>query len=173
MSGKSWPLMARCGCGRVEVLAAGVPITSTVCYCDDCQAGARQIEALPNAGRVREPDGGVGYLVYRKDRVRIQRCAALLTAYKIREKSATSRMVATCCNAAVILTFDDSKHWVNLFRSRIVGTAPPVQLHICTKYRAAHVVDATVPAFSGYPARLLAKLLAARVAMLFGGSSSR
>ena len=168
MNGTSWQLIARCACGKVEAEAAGAPITSAVCYCDDCQAGARQIEALPNAGRVREPDGGVGYLVYRKDRVRIRQGAEFLRAYKIRDNSATNRMVATCCNTAVILTFEDSKHWVNLYRSSSIANTPPLQIRICTKYRGGGAVDTTVPSFQGYPIRLLAKLLAARFAMLLG-----
>jgi hypothetical protein len=117
---------------------------------------------------VREPDGGVGYLVYRKDRVRILKGAELLLSYKIRQQSATNRMVATCCNAAVMLTFDDSKHWVNVYRASVIDRAPPVQMQICTKYRQAGALDTTVPTFSSYPLRLLAKLVAARMAMLLG-----
>jgi hypothetical protein len=161
-------LIARCTCGKVELQAAGTPITSVVCYCDDCQAGAQQIEALPNADRIREPDGGVGYLAYRKDRVRIRKGAELLRGYKLRTNSPTNRMVASCCNAAVILTFDDSKHWVNLYRARVIGIVPPVQMQICTRYRQVGALDTNVPAFSGYPFRLLAKLAAAKLAELLG-----
>jgi hypothetical protein len=162
------PLIARCTCGKVELEAAGAPIISVVCYCDDCQAGAQQIEALPNAGRVREPDGGVSYLVYRKDRVRIRKGAEILQGYKIRQNSATNRMVATCCNAAVILTFDDSKHWVDVYRASVIGNVPPLQMQICTKYRQGDALDTTVPTFSRYPLRLVAKLVAVRIAMLLG-----
>lgn len=162
------PLIARCACGTVELEAIGEPITRVVCHCDDCQAGARQIEVLPNAASVSEPDGGVGYLVYRKDRVRIRKGNELLRAYKIRENSATNRMVATCCNAAVMLTFDDSKHWVDVYRERIIGNAPPLQMHICTRYRQGGDLDSTVPSFPRYPLRFLAKLLAARMTMLLG-----
>lgn len=162
------PIIARCTCGKVELAATGTPITSVVCYCDDCQTGAQQIEALPNAARVREPDDGVGYVVYRKDRVRILKGAELLRGYKIRQNSATNRMVATCCNTAMILTFDDSKHWVDVYRAAVIGNFPPLQMKICTKYRKAGVLDTTVPAFSKYPLRLVAKLLAARIAMLLG-----
>jgi hypothetical protein len=145
-----------------------VPITSVVCCCDDCQAGAQQIEALPNAARVREPDGGVGYLPYRKDRIRIRQGTELLRGYELRPNSPTNRMVASCCNAAVILTFDDSKHWVNLYRARVIGKAPPVQMKICTRYRQAGAPDTTVAAYSGYPFRLIAKLVAARITMALG-----
>jgi hypothetical protein len=162
------PLIARCTCGSVELEAAGTPIASVVCYCDDCQTGAQQIEALPNAARVRELDGGVGYVAYRKDRVRILKGAELLRGYKISPDSATNRMVATCCNAAVVLTFDDSKHWVDVYRSRVSGDLPPLQMRMCTRYRQAGPLDPAVPAFSRYPVRLLAKLVGAKIAMLLG-----
>jgi hypothetical protein len=147
---------------------AGVPIASVVCYCDDCQAGTQQIEALPNARRVREPNGGVGYLAYRKDRVRFRKGAELLRGYKIRQNSATNRMVATCCNAAVILTFEDNKHWVDVYRASVIGNVPPLQMQICAKYRQAGTLDMTIPTFSRYPLRLVAKLVAAKIAMLLG-----
>jgi hypothetical protein len=51
-------MTATCSCGGVELKAFGRPIVSNVCYCEDCQKGADQIEALPNAGAVRDPDGG-------------------------------------------------------------------------------------------------------------------
>lgn len=160
--------IARCRCGAVELHATGAPIISVVCHCDDCQAGARQIEALANASRVCEAEGGVAYLVYRKDRVRIQKGAELLRAYKLRPKSATNRMVATCCHSAMVLTFDDSKHWVDVYRQRLIGNMPPIQIEVCTKYRQSELINPTVPAFSKYPFRLVVRLLAAKVAMLVG-----
>jgi len=62
-------MTASCSCGSVELEAVGAPIASVVCYCDDCQEGSRQIEALPNARPVQDPDGGTAYVLYRKDRV--------------------------------------------------------------------------------------------------------
>ena len=44
-------MIARCTCGNVEVEAVGAPILSVACYCDDCQKGSRQIEALPGLCR--------------------------------------------------------------------------------------------------------------------------
>jgi hypothetical protein len=58
-----------CVCGQVAVEGIGAPIASVICYCDDCQEGARQIRSLPNAVSIEDPDGGTAYLVYRKDRV--------------------------------------------------------------------------------------------------------
>jgi hypothetical protein len=89
-----------------------------------------------------------------------------MRAYKLRPNSATNRLVASCCNTAVLLTFDDSRHWANVYRDRVTGQVPPLQMRICTRHRPVGTTD-TVPAFSGYPLRLLAKLAAARIAMLF------
>src|SRR5271169_6359149 len=105
-------MTASCSCGSVELEAIGTPITSAVCYCDDCQEGSRQIEALPNAPPVRDTDGGTAYILYRKDRVKCSRGAELLKRHKIREKSATNRVVAACCNSPMMLNFDDSKWWI-------------------------------------------------------------
>jgi hypothetical protein len=45
--------------------------------------------------------------------------------------------------------------------------APPLQMRICTKYKAPDVVlSDDVPSYPGYPLRFLAKLLASGVAML-------
>ena len=161
--------IARCTCGSVEFQATGIPITSVTCYCDDCQEGARQIEALPNAARILDSDGGSGYLVYRKDRVHCVKGNQLLRPYKIRERSATNRVVATCCNAAMILNFDDSKHWVDVYRNRVQGNVPSIQMRICTKYRRTSTRDTTsVAEYPRYPMRFVAKLIGAKFRMLVG-----
>jgi hypothetical protein len=156
-----------CACGQVALEAIGTPITSVVCYCDDCQEGARQIQSLPNAASMQEKDGGTAYLVYRKDRVKCLKGASLLRPHKIRENSATNRVVATCCNSALFLNFDDSKHWVDVYRSRCRGAVPPVQMRICTKFRREGLTIPTdVPGYSRYPIALLMKLIVAKAAML-------
>jgi hypothetical protein len=160
-------MVASCACGGVELEASGAPITSVVCYCDDCQEGSGQIEALPNARPVRDSDGGTAYIAYRKDRVKSSKGARLLKGYKIREKSVTNRVVATCCNSAMFLSFDDAKHWVDVYSSRFKGDIPPVQMRVCAKFRpdTGHV-PGDAPLYSGYPLKLLAKLVAAKIAML-------
>ena len=160
-------LIASCSCGSVQLEAIGAPVASAVCYCDDCQEGARQIEALPGARPVQDPDGGTAYLVFRKDRVECSKGASLLKRHKIREKSATNRVVATCCNSAMLLDFDDGKHWVSAYRSRFKGDVPPLQMRFCTKFKHEDVVvPSDVPSYSTYPLKFLMKLLGARIAML-------
>jgi hypothetical protein len=160
-------LAATCACGRVELEAVGTPITSVVCYCDDCRAAASRIEALPGAPAVVDPDGGTAYVVYRKDRVACTKGAALLESHKLLETSPTKRVVASCCNSAMFLGFDDAKHWVDIYSSRVDGCAPPVQMRVCTRFRqVAGDLPGDAPSHTGYPLKFMAKLMGARIAML-------
>jgi len=162
-------LTATCACGRVEIQATGKPIASAVCYCADCQAGARQIEALPGAGPVADADGGTAAILFRKDRIACTKGAELLKGYKLKETSVTNRVVATCCNSAVFVNFDRGPHWVSAYRARFRGALPPLEARMCTKSKRADVVIPTdVPSYPGYPPMFMLKLLASRVAMLFG-----
>jgi hypothetical protein len=162
-------MKACCLCGGVEIELHGVPITSVICYCKDCQAGARAIEALAGAPPVQSADGGTAYVVYRKDRVQVVKGAELLTAMKLRATSSTSRVIAACCNAAMHLSFDDSKHWIDIYSARIGTGALPPEFLICTKSAPdLAMLPADVPRHSGYPLRFLGKLIRAKIAMLFG-----
>jgi len=162
-------MTATCSCGGVELKAFGRPIVSTVCYCKDCQKGAGQIEALPKAGVVRDPDGGTAYILYRKDRIECSKGAELLRSYKLKETSATNRVVATCCNSALFMNFDSGPHWVSAYRARFHRELPPVQLRICTKSKPkGAVLPDDVPCHRGYPPGFIVRLLASRVAMLLG-----
>ncbi len=160
---------ARCSCGSVEIEALGTPITSVVCYCDSCQEGSRQIEALANASPILGDDGGTAYTLYRKDRITYAKGAQLLQGYKIDEKSTTSRVVATCCNSAMVMRFDDAKHWVPVYRARLHGDdVPPLQWRICTKFKPEHAaVPTDIPSSAMYPAGFMWKLLTSKISMLF------
>jgi hypothetical protein len=68
----------------------------------------------------------------------------------------------------MVRDFDDSKHWVDIYRLRVRDDAPKPEMLVCTKFAAASPENtANLPAYSGYPPRLIFKLLAARAAMLF------
>lgn len=160
---------ATCACGRVELKASDSPIANVVCYCDDCQKGARQIEALPNAGAVADPDGGTAYVLYRKDRIACSNGAEFLKSYKLKDTSATNRVVATCCNSAMFVNFDKGPHWVSAYRARFHGDLALLQFRTCTKFKPEGVVlSDDVPSYRTYPPALIFKLLASRVAMLMG-----
>lgn len=157
-----------CACGRVRCEGVGEPILSAVCYCDDCQAGGRQIEALPNAPHVLDPDGGTPYLTYRDDRFRCVAGAELLTGYKLKDKAPTQRMVATCCNSGMFLKFGPG-HWVSAYRLRFEGDLPPIEFRNQTKFRTAETpIPDDAPSYRSYPAKLFVRLIGSRLAMLFG-----
>jgi hypothetical protein len=159
----------QCNCGCVQMEARGSPILTVVCYCDDCQEGARQIEALPDAQTLREADGGTACVLYRKDRVSFIKGETLLGTSKIKQNSATSRLVATCCNSAMLMKFDDGRHWTPVYRVRIKDDPPPLQMRICTKFKAANVtIPSDVPGYPGYPVKMMGKLVIAWIPMLFG-----
>ncbi|HEX4301320.1 MAG TPA: hypothetical protein VHZ78_00910 [Rhizomicrobium sp.] len=162
-------LHSSCACGHVQLETEGAPIFSAVCYCDDCQEGARRIEALPGAGKVLDGDGGSAYILFRKDRVRVIQGAALLKDMKVKDASPTKRVIASCCHSAMYLGFDDSKHWLSLYRARFAEALPPVQMRICTKFKpAGAVLPNDVPSYPKWPGKFLFKLLGARLAMLLG-----
>ncbi|TXD42650.1 hypothetical protein FRC96_02995 [Lujinxingia vulgaris] len=158
-----------CTCGSVTLKLTGKAIACLSCYCDDCQAGARQIETLPGAGKVTRDGGGTEYVMYRNDRMEVGQGAPHLTDYKLRDDSATSRMVASCCNSPMYLNFSDSRHWVSLYRARFEDDAPPLDVRMCTKFASEEVViPDDVPSVSSYSLKFMGKLLMSRVAMAFG-----
>jgi hypothetical protein len=160
---------AFCVCGRVAVEATDDPIVTAVCYCDDCQEGARRIEALPNAAAILEPGGGTLYLLFRKDRFRCTKGDTLLKNYKLKETSATNRVVATCCNSAMFVNFDKGPHWVSAYRARFDGDLPPVEMRIWTKFRLGDAdLPGDAPNYPRFSLRLIARLVTSRAAMLLG-----
>jgi hypothetical protein len=159
---------AACSCGNVVIEAFGTPMTSVVCYCDSCQKGSSQIDALTGAVPILGSDGGTAYILYRKDRIRYSRGAELLKDYKIDENSTTNRVVASCCNSAMVMRFDDAKHWIPIYRARFQGDVPPLQWRICTKFRPDNAeIPTDIPSSAMYPGGFMWKLLASKVSMLF------
>jgi hypothetical protein len=159
-------LTVPCSCGSVEFEAAGAPITSVVCYCDSCQEGSRQIEALPNGHLVCDPDGGTAYSHYRKDRVEYSKGTTLLRGYKLREESSTKRVVAACCNSPMFLEFEKG-HWLSIYRTALRGDLPSLDVRVHTKSKpAGSDLPNDVPSYPGYSAKFMAKLFAAWIAMV-------
>jgi hypothetical protein len=160
---------ATCACGNVELELSGAAIMAVACYCDSCQEGGRRLEALPNAPPVLQPDAGTPYVMLRKDRVRCIKGAALLKGLKLRASSPTNRVVATCCNSAMLLNFDDNKHWVDVYRQRVREPSPALEMRICTKFKSdRHLLPDDIPNYPGYSFKFMRRLLAARIAMIFG-----
>ncbi len=158
-------LIAACRCGMVAFEAIGAPIVSVACYCASCQEAGRRLEALPAVPRVLDADGGTGFILYRKDRVRCVRGEANLEAHRLQPNSPTRRVTATCCNAAMFLEFSKG-HWLSLYRDRFSGGAPPLEMRTMTADRREGVAfDDDVPSYATHSGKFMWKLLAAWVAM--------
>lgn len=160
---------ARCRCGAVELAATGRPIIASVCYCDDCQAAAKQIAARAGSSPlVADSDGGTQYLLFRRDRFACTKGFEHLTAIRLKGTSATRRMVAACCNSAMYMAFDDKRHWVSAYRRRFQGDVPPLEVCICTKSRTSdEPLGTSVPSYAGYPLKLIFRLVGSLLAMTF------
>lgn len=158
--------LVRCACGKVEVALAGGPILTAACHCDDCQAGGARIEALAGARPVRDAASGTYSALYRKDRYRVTRGADLLRADKLRAGTPTNRMVATCCNSGMFVSYDHGPHWVAVYAPGFGGKAPPLEMRVNTRF-ATGEVPGDVPAYRWFPPRFVIRLVLARLAMLF------
>ncbi len=138
------------------------------CYCDDCQAAARQLAALPSAPPVIDADGGTPYVLQRRDRVRWLKGAPLLQRNKLRAGTPTNRITTTCCGTPMLVNYDRGPHWVSIYRGRF-DPPPPLEMRVNTRFKPADaMLPNDVPAYKSFPPRFVARLLAARIAMLFG-----
>lgn len=158
---------SKCACGEVVFEVLGEPIGGAACHCDDCQVGWGQVEALEGAAPVFGPAGGSEYLMYRKDRVTCVQGNGLLKDFRLRPKSPTRRVVATCCNTGMFLEYEKG-HWFSMLRGRFEGEAPALDVRIQTQFLGEGEVDpGDVASYRTYSKRFVAKLIASKVAMMF------
>ncbi|MBI1331169.1 MAG: hypothetical protein GC166_14830 [Alphaproteobacteria bacterium] len=160
--------IASCSCGKVQFKAVGEPIVSAMCYCADCQAGGAQLEAAGARADFRDAHGGTWYLTYRNDRVACVKGEEYLRGFKLSDDAPTTRTMTTCCNSAMCLKFGPG-WWTSMFRVRFGDDAPPLQ----SRNNVRAVTDrndfpADVPVYDRFPMSLFAKLMGARIAMMFG-----
>jgi hypothetical protein len=159
--------LVSCSCGKVECKVSGTPILTAVCYCDDCQRGSGQIDALPAATPVLGTDGGTAYVLYRRDRFECTKGRELLLDLRLKEASPTKRVVARCCNSAMYVDFEKG-HWVSAYRTRFQPDAPPIQMRIQTRFKPQpDSAPSDIPTYRTFPPGFLAKLLFSRIAMVF------
>ncbi|HEY1560227.1 MAG TPA: hypothetical protein VGF71_04975 [Caulobacteraceae bacterium] len=160
------PLIAACPSGQTGIEFVGAPILTAVCCCESCQAAGRRLETAPGAPLVVRTDGGTDYCLYRKDRVRVSFGGEHLEERRLTPSSSTRRVVATCCNAPMFLDFTKG-HWLTLYRDRLPGDPPRLEMRVMTKAAGVSVSD-DLPNYPAYPARFMVRLLAAWAAMGFG-----
>jgi hypothetical protein len=154
-----------CRCGQVVLEAAGAPILTAACYCESCRLAARRFEDAPGAPPVLNPDGGIDYSLFRKDRVRVLKGGEHLQAHRLKETAPSRRVVATCCQSPMFLDFAPG-HWLSLYRDRLPDDAPPVEIAVMTgDLPADHAHPKGLPAYATRPAKFMFRLLASFAAM--------
>jgi hypothetical protein len=156
---------AACRCGETTIELAEEPIQSVICYCESCRTAARGFEQDFGAPRTVGADGGVGYCLYRKDRVKIAKGARHLREYRLKPQSPTRRVVASCCGSPMFLDFTPG-HWVSMFRDRLPAPAPEPQMRIMTKDAPEGSAPSdAIPSYPSMPPPLMIRLLAAWASM--------
>jgi hypothetical protein len=156
-----------CQCGKVQLSAAGAPISSTICYCSSCRQAGHAFEDISSAPRVMDADGGTPVVLYRKDRVRCETGKEYLQEFRLKPDSPTRRVIATCCGSPMFLDFTKG-HWLSLYRNRFPNGGPPIEMRLMTKERPVDVVLAgNVPNHEAFSGKLMLKLLLAWIAMGF------
>ncbi len=160
-------MIASCKCGNVELEVIGKPILCAACHCADCHEGSRRIEALPNAAPVLDSFGGTSHVLYRKDRIQYLKGTELLKSLKVDEDS-PSRVYASCCNSYMLLDIPDPMRWVPVFRGRLQGEVPPLEMRINAKFKpGAPGAPQDAPCYRSFPLKFVRKLLGSRIAMMF------
>jgi len=153
--------IATCQCGKVKVEAAGRPILTASCFCTSCQDAGQRLE------RLLDPDGGTSVILYRKDRVQCVTGRQHLEEHRLKPDSPTRRIVATCCNSAMLLDFTKG-HWVSMYRNRFATGAPPLEMRVMTGERRVDTrLPDDVPNHRRHSVKFMLRLLAAWIAMGF------
>lgn len=161
--------LVECSCSHVAVELKGAPIYCTACHCDDCQFAADGLAKLLPPEPIMDSFLGTHYVLHRNDRYAVVRGQEYLHPYKFRDNSPTNRMVATCCNSPIFVSFENSQHWISLYRQRFVSEAPALQSRIATKFlKDPRSLPADPPAYKSFPLMLIVRLLASRLQMIIG-----
>jgi hypothetical protein len=157
--------VASCQCGKVRFRAVGRPIVASVCYCDDCQAGAHRLEAMGAAGSFHDQWFGTPYLTYRDGALACLEGGELLEGVKLRENAPTTRYIASCCKSPVYLKYAPG-WWTSMYRAGF-SDAPPLEFRSSTQFVAAgSKLPDDVPVYRRFPMKLFARLFAAGIAQL-------
>ena len=160
--------MLTCACGKFHLEVTGEPFITAECHCASCRSAAQRLAALPPSHPITAANGGVPYVLYRKDRVRFPDGTTELAEFRLSDTAPTRRVLTTCCNTAVFTEFE-AAHWLSLFAGLWPAeTRPQMQIRTQTGDVAqGTVLDTSLPAGAMTTAGFYAKLLGAWIAMGF------
>lgn len=149
---------ASCACGAVEVAFDCEPFIVISCGCDDCQAAAHALEALPGAPEITEPVGATPLAAFPRASMRVVQGANMIEPYRLNDSTPTKRMVATCCNSALYIDFDRGPFWVSVYRDRLTTPPPMPRWRVQTKYLATELPN-DIPNHRKWPAAMIGHTL--------------
>lgn len=157
-----------CQCGKFHIELTGAPFITAECHCKSCRSAARRLAALPLSYPLTAPNGGVPYVLYRKDRVRFPDGTTGLAEFRLSDTAPTRRVLTTCCNTPVFTEFEGA-HWLSLFAGLWpADQRPPTQIRTQTgDVPEGTQLDDTLPAGAMTTAGFYAKLLGVWIAMGF------
>ncbi len=150
-----------CACGAVSITLETPPIAALSCCCDDCQAAAAALEALPGAAGFREACGGTPAVLFPKSALKVTRGRGNLTAHRLRDSARTKRMVASCCNSFLYVAFERGPFWVVVVSARMADPPLP-RWRIQTRFLADPPPD-DLPNHPKYPQGLIWRIALAGV----------
>ena len=157
-----------CRCGQVALQVTGEPILTADCVCNSCREAAGIIGSLSGGEDVLDAHGGTRLVLYRKDRLDCTAGADRLSEFRLRPDSTTRRVVATCCNSAMLLDFQKA-HWIDVYGQRwLPGPMPEPELRAMT----SDLPDGTrlpddIPNHKRQSVGFFAKLVGAWIGMRF------
>lgn len=105
------------------------------------------------------PDGGTALCLIRDDKFSVDAGEPLLEPHLLDPASSTQRLVATCCNSAMFLSFKDGRFWKSVMVDRIVSQKPAIEMRLCTKYRTSGLPwPDDAPRYRKFPVSALARI---------------
>lgn len=157
-----------CTCGSTELILVGDPFLVAECMCDSCRTAGAILQSLPGAPPVLDEKGATLAVMYRKDRVNCSKGAEQLKEFRLKPDSKTRRVIAGCCNSAMILEFT-SGHWIDIYGMRWPAEnrpRPQMRTMVGDLPEGRKMPD-DIPNLKTHDLRFYGKLMAAWAAMGF------
>lgn len=126
------------------------------------------MKALPDGETLLDAHGGTRLVLYRKDRLDCLAGAEQLGAFRLKPDSPTRRIVATCCNSAMLLDFEKG-HWIDVYGQRwLPGPMPEPEMRtMVSGLPVGARLPGDIPNNRRQSLSFFAKLIAAWAAMRF------
>jgi hypothetical protein len=157
-----------CKCGTVTLELSGEPFMVAECMCESCRTAGRILESVPGAPPLLDTKDATLAAMYRKDRLTCTAGSEMLREHRLHPESPTRRIVATCCNSAMLLEFTKG-HWIDVYGARwpeAQRPAPEMRTMV-GDLPEGHELPDDIPNHRSHSVGFFARLLRAWAAMRF------